>query len=246
MRTLPLLALASYGCSMATIEGQVVDPWGSPVPGVRVSARGPEAAHCSGMSAEDGRFAIDCAPNGEFKLDLHAEGWSKAKGERALLESNRYDLGTFVLVRLPPGPGLWLDVGGEYVAPARHVLDRGMEEHKNEVKRAFCLRPDQAPPMELPGGDLRLVDMGHPGWRVYKLDPEGCAYRDERNERLQWRETWREKPDLKVDTLQDGQRVAQGQLAPGDWFIADWRDFFVAIDESTGRHTYGGTYLRVP
>ena len=109
--------------------------------------------------------------------------------------------------------------------------------------RAYCLNKAKSQPNKVTPGMTPFLDYQAKTWRPFQLDAAGCAYRDARNERGSWVVEYREKPSFNEKKLSDTMKIARIQLAPGDYFIADWKGFFQASEDSD--NMYGGYWLTV-
>jgi hypothetical protein len=235
------LLLGLAGCGSMSITGEVVDAAGAPVPGARVTAAG---TPCHAQTDAAGRFSLPCQP-GDHTVVIAAEGYTSVELQQAAPETQPYDTGKHLLVKIPDSKGLHLFSGTAYAAMKPGRLQRLLREQGRLTHRAVCLDPARSEPNELPAGAHQLFDYEHPGWRPFKLDAEGCAYRDTKNEKHQWSVEYREKAEVEVKALNEGKSIATLQLEPGDYFIADWQGFFVGADEKEERFSYTGHWLRV-
>lgn len=233
----PLLLLLA--CGQMAIDGQVVNVTGQPVPGARITAIG---ANCATTAGEDGRYALPCLP-GTYTLVVNMDGYVEQKLEVEATERKRYDQGKTVLVALPTEKGVFLFEENRYRAMEPAWLTRSIDE--GEVKaRRYCLDIQGSTATRLAPGSHALMDNESPGWRPFKLDEEGCAYRDQKDGRGQWVVTYKEKPEYQEQTLAAGKKVALLELPPGDYFIAHWDQGFFTTD-ATEKHRYTGYWLSV-
>lgn len=239
---LPLLG----ACGATTITGTYTTPHGQPIAGAAVTVAGQP---CAGQTDARGSFSLDCEP-GALQLSLAAEGYTPARATVRADERRAYSSGLLLGMPTLPSPGLARVQGAELLPFPRHALRRSVDAAANGgLDRRFCLDPKAELPLELTDPKLILAERRPEGatsarWRLLQLDVEGCAYRDQRNERMQWRETWMEKPPHQEQAFGD-HHWAEATLAPGDWFVADWNDFFVPLGQGADRDTFGGAWLRV-
>lgn len=246
---LPLLMLGLPACGGAVVEGIVLSPHGQPVVGAPVTVDGQP---CADETDERGAFQLTCEP-GELRLHVRPPGQTEAHHTLAALEHQDYSAGLLTVMPTPPTPGLWLVDGPGLRALPRHTLRRTVDEGADgALSRRFCLEKGGDPPLPSSPGPVafaeRLPD-GAPAtasstWRAFKLDAEGCAYRDTRNARLQWTEGWKVKPVAEVAQVAEGHRWVTLQLEAGDWFIADWNDFFVPLGEGADNDRFGGAWIQ--
>ena len=237
-----LASLALTGCSKMAIDGVVVDANGKPLAGAMISTVG---TPCNARSGEDGKFSLECPP-GSYQIIISAEGYTSEDLDYEATERKRYDLGKKVLIKIPDEKGLHLLQGGTYVQMTAGFLNRNLEKDGNLVHRSMCLDRERSQPNALAAGPHALFDYEHPGWRPFLLDADGCAYRDTKNEKMQWTVEYREKADYETREINNGKTIALMALKPGDYFIADWdKGFFTAVDLKEDRHSYTGYWIHV-
>lgn len=229
------------GCGKMAIDGEVVDAQGQPIEGANVAAAG---TPCFARTNTEGRFSLECQPN-THKVVISAEGYTSEEFTKDATERKRYDSGRHLLVKIPESRGLHLFADNIYQQMKPGRLARKLDEDGKLTHRSVCLDPEKSQPNELSAGTHALFDYEHPGWRPFKLDDEGCAYRDTKNARHQWSVTYREKAPYEVKRINEGKSIALMQLAPGDYFIADWKGFFVGADEKEEKFSYTGHWLKV-
>lgn len=229
------------GCSEMVIDGEVVDARGQPVVGASVTAAG---TVCSTATGADGGFALACEP-GTHTVVVSAPGFTSEEFTQAAPETENYDSGRHLLVRVPKTRGLHLFVDSAYESMKPGRLSRTLTEAGPVIHRAVCLDRDASEANPVAVGAHTLFDYEHPGWRPFRLDDEGCAFRDRKDAKHRWTEVYKDKPPYDVRTLNEGKSIATVQLAPGDYFIADWKGFFVGADEREARHSYTGYWLHV-
>lgn len=239
MRAWALLALT--GCGTMAIDGEVVDAHGAPVKGAMITAAG---TVCSTTTDERGRFDLSCDP-GTYRLVVTAEGYTTEEFTQEAPEVDRYDSGRHVLIRIPEQKGLHLFVDKKYVQMKSGRLQRQLDEKGALAWRHICLDRTLSEPNVVNAGVHALFDYEHPGWRPFRLDAEGCAYRDEKDARHRWTVTYKDKPPYESKEYNAGKRVALIQLAAGDYFVADWKGFFVGADEREQKFSYTGYWLHV-
>ena len=123
-------------------------------------------------------------------------------------------------------------------------LTRTLEESRRVTNRKVCLDRERSEPNVVAAGTHALFDYEHPGWRPFRLDAEGCAYRDQKDAKHRWTVQYKDKPPYESKQYNTGKSVALMQLEPGDYFIADWKGFFVGADEREQRHSYTGYWIQ--
>ena len=125
-------------------------------------------------------------------------------------------------------------------------LERVLDKDGPLTRRSMCLNPERGEPNELAAGTHAMFDYEHPGWRPFKLDADGCAYRDTKDADHKWTVNYREKAATETREVNRGKTIALIELKPGDYFIANWdKGFFNAVDLKTDRHSYSGHWIRV-
>jgi len=234
------LTLLAAGCGQMAIDGEVVDAHGQPIHGAMITAAG---TVCSTSADETGTFALECE-TGTYDVVVSAAGFTSEQFRQEAPEIARYDSGRHVLIRIPEQKGLHLFMAKEYVQMKPSRLQRSLEEKRRVTNRKVCLDRAQSEPNVVSAGTHAMFDYEHSGWRPFRLDEEGCAYRDQKDEKHRWTVQYKEKPPYKVKQYNTGKSVALMQLAPGDYFVADWKGFFVGADEREGRHSYTGYWIQ--
>lgn len=241
-RLLPALAVLTAGCGQMAIDGEVVTVSGDPVTGARVTAIG---TTCTTVVGEDGRFALPCPP-GSYKLAITSEGYIQIDEEVEANERKRYDLGKLVMVAIPPSDGLFWFKDNAYVPLAPGLLDRTIATVGGGNRtRAYCLDRKISQANEMAAGTHAFFDNHTKGWRPFKLDEEGCAYRDAQDAKARWEVVYKEKPPYEERTLETGRKIAVIELPPGEYFIADWDQGFFTPAEGEGEKRYTGSWIVV-
>jgi len=234
------VALLALGCSKMAIDGEVVDATGAPMEGATISALG---APCTTQTDATGKFSLECLP-GSYQLVVGYEGYVPFEDEIEATERKRYDIGKKILIKIPEDKGLFLFAGDAYEPLNDGRLARKLEKTGQETTRAFCLDPEQSEPNDLTPGVYNFFDHAHIGWRPFKLDADGCAYRDRKNQKHQWQVEYREKAQFEEHGLKDQDKtIARISFEEGDYFIADWKGFFTP--PAGEKHTYTGHWVRV-
>lgn len=260
-RLLRLVAfpLLLAGCGAMAIDGTVVDADGQPIPGATVSAMPATQAStdadgnvtvegtgrmCQGQADATGAFTIECLPS-SYDLVVSAEGFTSESLRVEAPERKRYDVGKQLLVKIPSEKGLFLKKGAQYVQLAPGRVSRTTRTEGALLHRRFCLDREGGGPTELAAGVHALFDHEHPGWRPFRLDDEGCAYRDTKDEKHRWNVEYREKAEYRTRELNRGKTIALLELPPGDYFVADWKGFFQKDPDKAQQDAYTGHWLQV-
>ncbi len=264
-----LFGLLLGGCESPTARGRVTDEAGRPLAAVTVSAEG-----CATTTDLEGAYTLRC-PAGPHTLRFQREGSRSALQGVTIEAEVETAVDTAVLLTIPAEPGLhWLAPEGWATVPEARLVRVERREGK-DTHRAYCIDPSSGAPATVGPGRVTLFDQQHPGWRPFRLDADGCAWRDTRSAREQWSVDYRGRvPLLELDDRSAVRSPAEGTEATalseaaagpnaggraaepkgrlvaldveeGDYFFADWRGFFVATPDSADPPTYSGAWLRV-
>lgn len=225
--------IAITGCSPMAIEGEVVDVTGAPIVDALVTAM---ETPCNARTDENGKFDLVCQP-GSYRLVVSMQGYLTEQEDIEAIERKRYKTSKFVLVKIPKGRGLFMFSKQEYIPMKPGRLERNLEANGVERKRAYCLDKSQSEPNTFKAGTIPFFDNESTGWRPFQLDEEGCAYRDSRNASGKWEVVYREKPPYEEKRLAKGKKIARIEFKPGEYFLADWKGFFVADPKQKQRYT---------
>lgn len=252
MKTLRLAGLAGAlalcaGCGKMAIEGTVVDAGGKPVTGATVNAVG---TTCHTTVDDQGKFILVCDP-GTYTLVIAQTGYISIQiDDFEATERKRYNLGKKVLIKIPDQKGLFLMRDDSYEPMKPGLLVRRYTTAPGRKERSFCLDRDNSEPNELKAGTWRLFDNASDGWRPFKLDDQGCAYRDYQDAKLRWHIEYKQKPSYEEHKVGERKKIALLKLDPGDYFVADWdHGFFTPTetnpDDKNAYRTYSGYWLHV-
>lgn len=228
MRLPVLLAAASLlatGCTRMAIDGVVQDVAGEPIVGANVTAVG--GAQCGDQTDENGTFELVCSP-GIYELHIGKAGYiPEVHKDFDASERKRYEMGKRSLIKIPGTKGLTRFKGNEYVAMERGLLERRSAGGANSY-RNYCVQPD-TPSNALAAGVNPFFDYESEGWKVFKVDDEGCVYRmsPDASRKGKWKVDWAERPEFEARELEHGKDIVLMDLPPGRYFIADWgKGFF--------------------
>jgi hypothetical protein len=226
------------GCSPMAIEGEVVDVTGAPIEDALITAM---ETPCNALTDAEGQFNLVCQP-GTYKLVVSVQGYLTKTEIYEATERKRYKAGKFVLVKIPNGKGLFMFSGNEYIPMKPGRLERKLEADGVKRKRAYCIERAGSEPNVIKAGAVPFFDNETAGWRPFRLDDEGCAYRDSRNASGKWEVVYREKPPYEEKRLSERKKIARIQFTPGEYFIADWKGFFVVDPKQ--KHRYTGHWIK--
>lgn len=232
-----LPALSS--CAQMAIDGQILTVSGEPAAQARVSLIG---SPCTTTTEADGRFSLSCHP-GSYSMVITKEGFVELKDQVEATEQKRYDLGEMLMIAIPGSAGLFLLQDHQYLALERSYLKRTIVDGATRT-RSWCLDRASSKAATVSAGVHAFFDNKAPEWRPFRLDAEGCAYRDRRDSSAIWEVTYRERPETKEELLQVGRKIMRMELSEGDYFLADWDQGFFTPD-ANDKKRYTGTWLQV-
>jgi hypothetical protein len=221
------------------IEGELADAEGNSIEGAMVTSVGTQ---CATTTDSEGRYELTCPP-GSHELVMSKQGFLTEALQVNAAERQRYKVGKKMLVAIPEEQGLYLFASGTYQPMKSGQLVRKLSGKGMSKQRAYCLDKTRSEPNPTGSGEALILDNAAAAWRPFRLDSEGCAYRDSRKKRGSWVVDYREKPDLDERKLSGRMKLAQIQLTPGEYFIANWKGFFVAQTED--QQSYGGFWITV-
>lgn len=235
-----IVAAALGSCHNMAFEGRLVDATGAGIPSARV-ALGP--AKCAGSTDASGAFSVHCAP-GHYAATIEADGFIADGLDLDAAEPKVYDVGKRVLVRVPEERGfLAFDANGYHaMKPAR--LERRTGGSTLEPWRAYCLAPKLSEANQRPPGVYPFLDHGSSGWRAFRLDDEGCAYRMSPTSPGQWGVDYAVAPQLEVKQATPDAAIVTMHLEPGSYFVADWQAGFFTPASDDPLH-YTGYWIEV-
>ena len=234
----PLLMLLS-ACAQLSVDGEVVDATGAPVSDVQIAV---QHTACAATTTRTGRFSLACEPG---KLDLsfsHPEFFSHQIAVTTLPRAAQ-TLPKTTLVRRPTKAGLYIFDNDRYISLSTGMLRRDTQTKGAAKRRSYCLDRSASTPNATATGPARFADKNAKPWRLFRLDAQGCAYRDARDAKGRWVVEYRDRPALSREASGDGMAIVEGQLDKGDYFLADWSGFFVEDAPDQGRYT--GRWIRV-
>lgn len=239
--TLVGLALSVAGCGGMAIDGVVVDQAGQPVADAAITVL---ETPCQAKSDASGVFSLSCTP-GAYNLTISQVGYVSATLEGFdASERKRYDLGRQVLVRIPEQKGLLLFSGAEFKPLEPGLLERSTGGAGQGQYRHYCLDRDGSKPNQLSAGVHVFYDHESTGWRAFRLDDEGCAYRMSPNSPTSWGVDYSEKAEVKTTQLERDLVRADITFEVGEYFFADWEQGFFTKAKGED-HRYSGSWVVV-
>lgn len=248
MRSAAILLILSglTACSNMAIEGDVVDVTGAPVVGANISAVGAPA--CTTTTDDAGHFELVCAP-GVYTVNIGAAGYiSETLDQFDASERQRYPIGRKVMIKIPVERGLLKFDGQSYTAMEPGVVVKNAGGKGTDAFKHYCLADDhENPTNRMAKGTVAFFDNESPGWRPFRLDDEGCAYRMSPTSDTRWGVDYAEKAEIETKQVEEGKEIVLITFEPGQYFIADWeRGFFMKVKDEAGETIgYSGFHVVV-
>ena len=233
-----LLAFLS-ACSTTSVEGLVMDSTGAPIQGATVSRR---TSDCSTLTKKDGRFDLRCEA-GTWDIFIHHPSYFSAAETIDVPEGSRTALERHTLIQIPETDGLHLLREASFVPLEPSSLERSASVTGEAKRRSFCVDRDRSTPNIVSSGALRILDRTTMPWRMFRMDPKGCAYRDSRNQEGRWVVEHRDRATVSHEPEVNGNRIHQVNVESGGYFIAEWAGFFVPTAPKAS--TYKGYWVQV-
>jgi hypothetical protein len=235
-----VLAAALCGCRKMSFEGRVVDAADQGVPGVLVSLGEPK---CEAMTDASGAFSIPCRP-GTYTVTITKQGFLGDGLELEAPELKVYDAGKRVLVKVPDDKGFFAFERNAYRSMKPGLLERRAGGSTLDTWRAYCLARERSEANRLSPGSYPFLDHASPGWRAFRLDEEGCAYRMSPTSGGQWGVDYAVAPKFEVKQATDDASLVTLHLEPGSYFVADWSAGFFTAAADDPLH-YTGYWIEV-
>ncbi len=243
---LVLLVSGLTACSNMAIEGDIVDVTGTPIVGANISAVG--APTCMTTTDEAGHFELVCAP-AVYTVNIGAAGYiSETLDNFDASERQRYPVGRKVLIKIPIEEGLLKFDGQSYKSMEPGVVVKRAGGKGVSAYRHYCLEEDHDNPVNrMPKGAVAFFDNESDGWRPFRLDTEGCAYRMSPTTESRWGVDYAEKAEFETKVVEQGKEIVLITFEPGAYFIADWeRGHFTKVRNDQGETIgYSGFYVEV-
>ncbi len=237
-----LLSVALVGCGKMTLDGVVVDHAGDPVADATVTAIG---TPCQTHSDATGAFSLECPP-GVYDLSISQVGYVTINFPEPYEASERkpYDLGRQVLVKVPEEKGLLLFADDTFSALEPGYVERNSGGFGSGQYRHYCLDRGDSAVNTLSAGVHTFYDHASEGWRAFRLDEAGCAYKMSPNSSSSWGIDYNEKAEVETEQLEKDLSRVKVTFEPGEYFIAIWdQGFFTKVSRDDGR--YRGFYVKV-
>lgn len=243
-------AAALTGCARTELTGTVTDVTGEPMVGAMVTVVGQP---CQTLTDEAGAFTLPCA-SGTYTVTVGQAAYiSETFDDFEATEKQTYDLGEITLIKLPTEKGLLVLKDNSYTTLERGWLVKDQGGKGTDQYRHYCLpeaaRTDASPfpANPLPAGNKAFFDNDSDGWRPWRLDDQGCAYRMSPTTDTQWGVDYAEKATIREIPVAQGQEIVIMTLEPGEYFISDWGNGFFnkTSTDDPKVQGYGGWYVVV-
>lgn len=242
MRGLWILAV---GCGNSTsFTGQAVDPGGNGIEGALVTVVG---TLCQARTDAQGGFDLSCAQaRGDARVSIGQTGYVSVERELSIADGQAHPLGTLVLDGIPEAQGVSLRRGATYEQPPVVHLVKAMQD-RPETVASFCLSDNAAEAFTVDGDELVVFDKQHPGWRLWRVEDDGCVYKKKRIDRGEWERILGDKLEASIRDVGSDQRIARFTLEPGRYFLGNWSNGFFAPDDAVDARAvhYAGHLIAV-
>lgn len=230
---LSLALLFSVACSTTSVEGRVTDRTNAPIAGASVST---PSEGCEAISAADGGFRIECPP-GQWRLNTSREGYLSHSQELSVVDGERVSLPPIALVAVPSETGLYALIDDEFKALQPAILNRATDQNGVAKRRRFCVNRETERATTAAAGKLSVLEQGTVGWRMFRMDNDGCAYRDAKTREGHWVVEHQQQPEVDSAALNKSATMHQLSLDPGHYFVAHWAGFFAPTEGNPEAYT---------
>lgn len=231
-----------FGCGKMAVDGEIVDASGEPLEGATVTAIGTQ---CQTVTDDHGRFSLACMP-GTYKVSIGQAGYISDELEVEAPERKRYDVGKRTLIKIPEEEGFFIFDRNTYKPMKPGFLERKSGGKGMDQYRHYCLDKDGSEATKLTPGVYPFFDNEASGWKPFKLDDDGCAYKMSPTSGSQWGVDYAEKPKFESRQVAREKDIVLMELDEGEYFVADWgkgKGFFVPTEED--KHRYTGFWISV-
>jgi len=216
-----------------------VDNAGQGIPGVTITAEGGVAPVVTDTT---GRYVLEASSGQRTLTFTHPDFFSHSETVQVASDAAT-ELPQRALIRTPDGTGLYVLSGTEVLPLPAARLKRQTRSVQGSKLRSYCISGPKGTATPVPAGETQFVDMTASPWRLFKLDSDGCAYRDARDPAGRWVVQYRDKPAVVPSHTQSNAAFTAATLAEGTYFVADWGGFFVSDPEDPDHYT--GRLLRI-
>ena len=231
-----LVSAALVGCGSMAMDGVVVDHAGQPVADATITAVGTQYQTRSDAT---GAFSLECPP-GVYDLIISQIGYVTINFPEPYEadERKRYDLGQQVLVKVPDEDGLLHFANAEFSMLEAGYLERRSGGAGGGQYRHYCLDREGSAVNALSVGVHTFYDHASVGWRAFRLDDKGCAYKMSPNGPTSWGIDYNEKAQVETEQLEKDLERALVTFESGEYFIAHWdQGFFTKNSKEDPRYT---------
>lgn len=195
------------------------------------------------MTTDDaGRYMMELSPGPQKLTFAHPDFFNQTEAIQVAPDEPTV-LPRRSLIKTPDGSGLYVLNGAEILPLPSARLKRQTRTVKGSTLRSYCISGPKGSATQIPAGETQFVDMTSSPWRLFKLDSDGCAYRDAKDSDGRWVVQYRDKPAVKPSRTQGEASFAAVTLAEGTYFVADWGGFFVSDPDDPVQYT--GRLLRI-
>ena len=95
---------------------------------------------------------------------------------------------TTTLIRTPKDSGLYVLKGADVLPLPTARLKRETKTIEGTKRRRYCITGPRGKALPVPAGDTQFLDVNAAPWRLFKLDVDGCAYKDAKDTKGRWQE----------------------------------------------------------
>lgn len=187
-----------------------------PIAGAVLRAQGEPP--CEAVTGPDGAFHARC-PAGDRTFEVTHPDHRGRELRLELPSMGTLRVPPVELARVPTEAGLYLDLGQRFEALTLAPFYRAGSDAEGW---RWCVHGDEAEPHAAPPGVVTVLDQLGADWRLFRLDPDGCAYRLTPTASGYW--SWAATP-LEVTRAAGpaaGRDLARVELSAGDYVLAEW------------------------
>lgn len=228
------------GCGSTTLNGVIEDSLSNPIANASVTADHTEG--CAATTDERGRFLLECLP-GTWTITVSSDGYLNEVQSIAVPERSETTLPTVQLLAMPSTDGLFILSNGVFEPLPQVNLKRNTTTNGKAKERAFCVQQERYTPVVVSDETVTILAKNTRGWRPFRMDDNGCAYRDAKTVDGHWVVKHQEQPTLQTQAIDETVTTHRLNAPAGDYFLADWAGFFVPTDASSD--LYNGRWLQI-
>ena len=232
--------IAFLGCASTTLNGVIEDAQSKPIANAAVSSD--HAEGCETTTDSNGQFLLECAA-GSWTITIGSEGYLSDVRSISVTEGTTTTLPTVRLTAIPSDDGLFLLSDGVFEPLHPVHLERTTTTKGKAKNRAFCIPKQGHSPVIASEATVTILSKNTGGWRPFRMDTNGCAYRDAKTVDGHWVVEHQDQPTLQTQAIDETVTIHTMTATNGDYFLADWAGFFVPIDASSP--LYKGHWLQI-